>query len=165
MRHHRSKNCPLHNCQREGWSCRSARTTTEQFDFVLGCDCCLWGSTTSSCAKKLDEGQAQSRRRSATRASGKFTGPDDLQGDAEGSRLPLATGDCEVINTLGELLKRFKLWCVVNFVDLSEALAVQDYLVAIGVKQANSNVFVGPCIDEVFEDADIRWVGCLNLEE
>ena len=69
--------------------------------------------------------------------------------------MPLAAGNCEVVNALRKLSKRFKLWSVVYFVDLPETLAVQDYLVAIGVKQANSNVFVGPCIDEVLENADV----------
>ena len=67
--------------------------------------------------------------------------------------MPLAAGNCEVVNALRKLSKRFKLWCVVNFVDLSEPLAVQDYLVAIGIKQTNGDVFVGPCIDEVLENA------------
>ncbi len=67
----------------------------------------------------------------------------------------MATGNCEVVNALRKLSKRFKLWCVVYFVDLPETLAVENYLVAIGVKQTNGDVFVGPCINEVFENADI----------
>ena len=49
------------------------------------------------------------------------------------------------------------------FVDLAKAIAIQNYLVAIDVKQADSDIFIGPCIDEVLENADIRRVGCLDL--
>ena len=51
------------------------------------------------------------------------------------------------------------------FVELAEALAIQNDLVAIGIKQADSNVFIGPAVDKVFEDTDIRWVGCFDLVE
>ncbi len=50
------------------------------------------------------------------------------------------------------------------FVDLAETFAVQDNLVAIAIEKANSDIFVGSAVDEVFKDADIRRVGCLDLE-
>ena len=78
--------------------------------------------------------------------------------------MPLATGDCEVVNALRKLSKNFKLRSVVYFVDLTEAFAVQDYLVAIGIEKANSDIFVSSAVDEVLEDADILRVGCLDLE-
>ena len=79
--------------------------------------------------------------------------------------MPLAAGNCEVVNAPRKLSKRFKLGRVVYFVDLAKAIAVKNYLVPIGVKQANSNIFVGPCIDEVLKDADIRRVSRFDLEE
>ena len=79
--------------------------------------------------------------------------------------MPLAAGNCEVVNALRKLSKRFKLLSVVYFVELAEALVIQNYLVAIGIKQTDSNVFVGPCVYEVLEDTDIRWVGCFDLVE
>ena len=49
------------------------------------------------------------------------------------------------------------------FVELAEALAIQNDLVAIGIKQADSNVFNDACVYEVLKDADIRRVGCFDL--
>ena len=100
------KNCSLHNCQREGWSCRSTRTTTEQFDLVFGSDCCWRPSL--SCAKSLTRAKRKVGD-AVPPALPKSSGPDDLQGDAEGGRLPLAAGNCEVVNALRKLSKRFKL--------------------------------------------------------
>lgn len=79
--------------------------------------------------------------------------------------MPLAAGNCEVVNALRKLSKRFKLWCVVYFVDLPEALAIENDLVSVQIEQADSNVFIGSAVDKVFEDTDIRWVGCFDLVE
>ena len=78
-------------------------------------------------------------------------------------RLPLAAGNCEVVNALRSF-RRDQARSVVYFVDLPETLAVQDYLGRL-VSSRPTAMSLSVRIDEVLENADIRRVSCFDLEE